>query len=274
MTPVAGLPMYDLPGLADWHAAWWGGLARHLRAAGVDDVPTTLSRLDTPALWSHPRLLFAQACGYPLMHAYAGRLRILATPCYAAPGCAGSDYASAIVVREASRARTLKDMLGGRLAVNDPDSQSGCNAVHASVAVFCHGGPPFGRLVITGSHIASLRAVREGVADVCAVDAVTHALLARHTPDSLRETRVLAWSERTPGLPYVTRRSADDETVQRLRDGLFAALSDPALSDVREALLISGAELRDLADYRCIRAMAKRARARCPALAGAVTRVV
>jgi hypothetical protein len=81
MAAVVGLPMYDLPGLAEVHAAWWAGLARHLRAAGLAEVPTALSGLDTAALWSHPELLLAQTCGYPLTHGYAGQLRVVATPC-------------------------------------------------------------------------------------------------------------------------------------------------------------------------------------------------
>ena len=46
----------------------------------------------------------------------------------------------------------------------------------------------------------------DGRADVCAVDCVTWALLARHRPSALHGLRVIALTEPMPGLPLVTRR--------------------------------------------------------------------
>jgi ABC-type phosphate/phosphonate transport system substrate-binding protein len=260
--------MYDLPDVSVWQTAWWYGLARHFRAAGLPDVPRSLTRASCAAeIWGHPRLLFAQTCGYPLTHGLAGKLRVVATPCYDAPGCAGSDYASAIVVRSDSPARTIADVIGGRCAINETGSQSGCNALRAAVAPYRGVEAPFREQVTTGAHLASIRAVAQGRADACAVDAVTHALLARHRVEALAGTRVLTYTERVPGLPYVTHADADDDVVARLRKGLSAALNDPDLAEVREALLISGAEERETSDYGRILEMERDALARCPALA-------
>lgn len=268
MGAIAGLPMYDLPGVSVWQTAWWYGLARQFRAAGLADVPRSLTRASCAAdIWGHPRLLFAQTCGYPLTHGFVGKLRVVATPCYDAPGCAGSDYASAIVVRSDSPARTIAEVIGGRCAINEPGSQSGCNALRAAVAPHCGTGPAFREQLATGTHLASIRAVAKGRADVCAVDAVTHALLARHRAEALAGTRVLTYTERVPGLPYVTRAKVGDDIVARLREGLSAALKDPDLAEVREALLISGAEEREASDYGRILDMERHALARCPALA-------
>lgn len=268
MAAVAGLPMYDLPGVSVWQTAWWYGLARHFRAAGLAGVPQSLTRASCAAdIWRHPRLLFAQTCGYPLTHGFSGRLRVVVTPCYDAPGCAGSDYTSAILVRSDSPARTVADVIGGRCAINETGSQSGCNALRAAVAPFCEIEPPFRERVTTGAHLGSIRAVAQGRADVCAVDAVTHALLARHRAELLAGTRVLTYTERVPGLPYVTRAEAGDDIVAGLREGILAALNDPELAEVREALLISGVEERQISDYGRILEMERDALARCPALA-------
>jgi len=92
---LASLPMYDLPETEDATRILWRGLAEHLRSAGIQDVPGTLTRqLDVPEHWLSPDLLFSQTCGYPFTHILKGRVRLIATPCYNAPGCEGPEYCS------------------------------------------------------------------------------------------------------------------------------------------------------------------------------------
>ncbi len=245
--------MYDLPGTAEWQDAWWAGLACHLRAAGLSGVPEHLTRPSvTEDLWADPRLLFGQACGYPLVEEFAERLRPIATPCYAALGCQGPCYASLLVVAADSPAKRLADVLGGVCAINGHGSQSGCQALRSAVAKVTDRRRPFREVLVTGSHLVSLRAVAEGRADVCAVDAVTHALCARHSPDLLAGTRCLGATPTTPGLAYVMAAGHGEDLVARLRAGLFAALADPALAEARANLLITGAVATTLADYACI----------------------
>ena len=92
--------------------------------------------------------------------------------------------------------------------------------------------PPsfFGEIVATGAHRNSIRSVAAGDADACAVDCVTHALLADHAPEELRRTRILASSQTAPGMPYVTAAATSDEDIAKMRDGLLAALADPSLA--------------------------------------------
>jgi hypothetical protein len=56
----------------------------------------------------------------------------------------------------------------------------------------------------------------------------------------------------SPGLPYVTAAATDAETLRRLRDGLQAALDDPALGSVRDALMLEGAERLPIQVYGAI----------------------
>ncbi|MEX0760774.1 MAG: hypothetical protein WD100_14420, partial [Tistlia sp.] len=63
----ACLPMYDLPELRQATDAWWRGLAGHLTAVGLRDVPETLTRPEgeaTPQL-AEPPLVIGHTCGYP-----------------------------------------------------------------------------------------------------------------------------------------------------------------------------------------------------------------
>ena len=259
---IAILPMYDLPEIRRVTDAWWGGLARAFRQAGLRDVPDRLTRdLDLGRGWRDPALLFGQTCGYPLTHGLPGRVRLVATPCYGAAGCEGSAYRSLVVVRADDPAGAFADLLGRTVAINDEESFSGWHAFRALIASEVGGGRFFGKVVHTGGHRASLAAVRAGQADLAAIDCVNHALLARHAPAEIEDTRVLALTPAAPGLPWITAASASDETVARLRDGLFAALADPGLAEVRAILLITGAEVLPLAAYDRIVALVKQGEA-------------
>jgi ABC-type phosphate/phosphonate transport system substrate-binding protein len=248
--------MYDVPGLAAATDALWAGLAAAFRAEGLKDVPERLTReTDHAALWSAPDLFFSQTCGYPLTHALAGRVTLVATPIYGCPGCSGGTYRSEILVRAADPARRLADLAERRAAVNAADSQSGCHALRHAVMELRREGRFFAGVVITGSHRASMQAVATGKADVCAIDCVTYALLCRSEPDFAGRLRSLAQSEAAPALPYVTRRDIPANDLQRLRAGLARACGDPALADVRAELLLAGVVVLPLSAYDRIREM-------------------
>jgi ABC-type phosphate/phosphonate transport system substrate-binding protein len=259
---IANLAMYDLPEVAAANDAFWAGMARALTREGLEGAPTVLTRgVDLSELWRSPELLFSQTCGYPLVHAFKNALKPVATPVYDAAGCEGPNYVSLIVVRSGDSLRGLADLRGRTAAVNYATSQSGYSALRASVADLARDGRFFGRVVESGGHPNSLALVAAGEADVCATDCVTHALLARHRPEALAGLRVLARSPAVPGLPYVTRATASDELVARLRAALFAAFEDPDLATAREALLLAGAEVLPISAYRPILEMEARAQA-------------
>ena len=91
----ASLPMYDLPEIRWATDALWAALGGRLGAN-----PELERAEDHTALWREPDLLFSQTCGYPLTHRYRGRLQLVATPQYRAPGCDGANYRSLIMARE------------------------------------------------------------------------------------------------------------------------------------------------------------------------------
>ena len=247
---VASLPMYDLPELRAATDAWWQGLARAFGREGIANVPDALDRRASyQEIWTSPDLLLSQTCGYPLTHALAGRVTLVATPCYAAEGCEAASYCSVVIVGADNPAGAIGDLRGARCAINGPDSQSGCNALRALVAPLAARGRFFGIVAVSGGHAASIALVAAGEADVAAVDCVTHALLSRHRPAALAGTRVLCRTPSAPGLPYVTREGADDDLLQRLRAGLARAMADPQLAAARDALLLADAAVLPLAAY-------------------------
>lgn len=253
---LASLPMYDLPELSDASEAWWAGIARHAGLLAEFVRPAGLAEH-----WSSADLLFSQTCGYPLTHALAGRVRYLATPCYAAEGCTGPLYRSAILVRAEAPMADLAAAQGARLAINGHDSQSGCNVLRVMAAETSGRRPFFGAVRVTGTHLSSIIAVRDRQADLAAIDCVTLGLLRRVRPEALAGLRVLAWSPAAPGLPYVTGQDLPDETHAALSRAVRAAARDPVLARVRQRLLIEDVAVLDLAAYAVIPGMRRRAQA-------------
>ncbi|MGH6929374.1 MAG: phosphate/phosphite/phosphonate ABC transporter substrate-binding protein [Dongiaceae bacterium] len=253
---LASLPMYDLPELHAATDAWWQGLARAFRREGLADVPDALDRRpDYQQVLLSPGVLFSQTCGYPLTHALAGKVTLLATPLYAVEGCKAADYCSLVIVGADNPAAGIGDLRGTRCAINGIDSQSGCNALRALVAPLAEGGRFFGKVAVSGGHRASIGLVGSGHADVAAIDCVTHALLSRHRPAALAGTRVLCRTAAAPNLPYVTRAGAADDLLARLRGGLQRAMADPALTTVRDSLMLTGIAVLPLSAYDRVTAM-------------------
>jgi ABC-type phosphate/phosphonate transport system substrate-binding protein len=244
--------MYDVaPAATD---AFWTDLARHLRAAGIAGVPDRPARPgDLDSHWLAPDLLLSQTCGYPFATRLAGRVRLVGAFRYGAEGSEGIAYRSALMVRDDDPARALDDLRGRPAAINSVDSHSGCTALLHTLAPFARDGRMLDRLVETGSHRASLAAIREKRADVAAIDCVTLALVRRHAAGEAEGLRVLAWSAAAPGLPLVTAGGTADDDLARLRAGLEAAIADPTLAAARAELLIEGFEPVDADIYgRCL----------------------
>ncbi len=240
MVWVASLGMYDGPALREANDALWELIAGRLAERGVGDVPIKLDRerpLDT--IWSDPGLLLAQCCGYPLVTRYRGRLRYVATPCYAAPGCSDTSYRSRIVVRTDDPAESLAALRGRRAAINERYSNSGMNLFRAAVAALAGGVLFFAEVVETGSHEASLRAVAEHDADVAAIDAVSFAHLARAEPALAAGVRTIGWTEASPGLPFVTSIATPESMVRLLQTILGEVAQSAEALPACDALLIT-----------------------------------
>jgi len=257
---IAGFPMYDFAHLQAANDALWQVVATALRAAGQGDVPPGLDRSRTiDDLWQDPGLVLAQSCGYPLMTSLRDRVRLVATPRYRAAGCVGASWGSALVVRADDASPDLVAFRGRRCAANQPHSNTGMNLLRAAVAELAGGEAFFRSVAWTGSHRDSLALVAEGEADLAAIDAVTLAHLGRIAPTLVRRTRILGWTEATPGLPFITAGTTDDTTIALLRQALDQIATDPEHEWIRDALLLDGFERVPEARYHGILELERRA---------------
>jgi len=185
------------------------------------------------------------------------RVRYVATPRYDAPGCAGPYYCSLLLARAEDPAAELADFRGRAAAFSGAHSHSGHNVLRAMVAPLARNGRFFARAVETGGHAASMASVREGAADICAVDCVSHALWRDHDPGLTAGLRVLARSPAAPGLPLITSLRTTDAELVALRRALEAAALDPALRIANRTLRIDGFSTLDVAEYNAVVKMEK-----------------
>lgn len=242
---LASLAMYrDPPVIAEATRGLWAYLRARLQAAGLADVPEALDEaVAHDAAWLDSRLLLAQTCGYPFATRLQGRVRMVATPVYDHPGCAGPLNGSFVVVRADAGVSSVAALRGGVAAINDWTSNSGMNLLRHTVAPHAVEGRFFGRVVESGGHRASLALLARGEADVAAIDCVTFGNLARFAPELVSGVRVLMETAKTPGLPLITRAATSDAEVESLRAALQAFAQDPAAAPLRDQLGLRGFEI-------------------------------
>ena len=230
---IAALPMYNQPDCLAALGRYWALIRDGLRDGGVA-APDELSWgvHDFHAHWLDPALVLSQACGYPFRAVLQGKVTLIGTPDYGVAGCAPGYYRSVLVVRADDDRDDLTAYQAAMFAYNDPMSQSGWAAAQTHAQ---RHGFQFDNTAQTGGHVASAHAVKDGSADIAAIDAVTWRLLLRNDP-ALSALRVLAETDPTPGLPYIAAQGADRHATFR---AIAAAISGLAPQD-RDTLGIRG----------------------------------
>ncbi|MBX3229068.1 MAG: PhnD/SsuA/transferrin family substrate-binding protein [Labilithrix sp.] len=238
---LASLAMYDGGELAAANDVLWSAVARRLERLGMREVPRRLERdraLDD--VWSSDRLLLGQTCGYPFAARFRGRLRLIATPRYSAPGCTESGHRTFVVVHARSTARSLSALRGTRAVINDVESMTGRHLLGDAIAAAGGARGFFASVEVSGSHARSLASVAACAADVAAIDCVSFAHLARAAPEMVAETRIIHRTRRTPALPFVISSACGDVASSLVTRALVDALADPSTADARRALMLVG----------------------------------
>lgn len=205
--------------------------------AGKELAPDPASlppdELNFHAVWLHPKLLLAQTCWGPLELGLAEHVTVVGQPSYEGiEGGRNELYSSAILMRrggggvpppEGEQALVPLDRLRGRrLAYNSVDSMSGYLALARDLGAAGEGLAIFPEHVVTGSHRASVVAVANGEADVCAVDCRSWKLARLHEPRSV-DLEVVGWTSKRKGLPFITSKATPPDVVAKLRDILSPA---------------------------------------------------
>jgi len=240
----AALPMYPFAGLRDAWDELYFAIASDV-AKSYPDTPLQLDWVtDSHEGWRHPHLALSQACGWPLITDLHNNVRVLGTFEHRLDGTVSHLYRSVIVARSARMPIASND----RAAINSTDSLSGCISLLAAFDIASDRWP--GEVSVTGSHVASIDAVRSGSADVASIDSLTWAYLQHLDPACLDDLVVVRRGPLVPCLPLIVGGDADEAKVATWRLAFNAAMSEPSLAWVRSLLLIEGFVPLGRADYQ------------------------
>lgn len=232
--------MYPFEGLR----GAWDALYRSV-AAGVPGAPSDLRwDVDAHESWLDPRMALSQACGWPLVTVLRERVRVVGTFVVELDGEASHRYRSVIVARHGA---DISSLAHGRAAVNSDDSLSGFISLLDAFATTVPAWPA--EVTWTGSHLASIDAVRSGRSDVASIDALTWGYLRRLAPELLEGLEVVARGPLVPCLPVILPAATSPGTFAAWRSSFAAAMMDPDLRDTLDTLLISGFQPLDIEDY-------------------------
>lgn len=243
-TGVASMGMYPFPEVRWAFDELWAGVAERLAW-----VPRSLDwEADLHASWTDDALVVGHTCGWPLVTALHDRVRVLGTFAATVPEADGPRYRSVLIARRDAEPSTFA---GSVAAVNGPDSLSGWVSLLA--AVHGAGATWGGEVRWTGAHVESVRAVRDGLADVASIDSVSFGLVRRLRPELVEGIVEIGEGPLVPSLPLVTHRDASDDEVAQLRDAIAASVA--ASPDASAAALISEFVPLDLADYLPLRSL-------------------
>ncbi len=210
-------------------------------AGGVRDAegkviapdPATLpaDELDFHLLWLHPALLFGQTCWGPMDLGLAGHVQVVSQPSYDAyEGGQGELYSSALVMKadggpsaaspKDGQALVPLDLLRGkRFTFNNPDSMSGLLGLTRDLQALGESLDIFASRSESGGHRSSIVAIAEGRADVAAIDCESWALAQRFEP-AAKQVKVVGWTARRKGLPYITARTTQATTIAAMREAI------------------------------------------------------
>jgi ABC-type phosphate/phosphonate transport system substrate-binding protein len=247
------LPMYDFAELRDAHDALWAAIRRQLAAHGLDAPAALTHDDDVVGLWNSPRLGISQACGWPIVSDLVDVAAPFGTFVYDAPGVEGSRHRMRITVHEDTRT-DLAALRNEVAAVNALDSLSGRLSLLAAGGV--QRDWPGGTL-LTGAHVESIRALRDGRAAIASLDAVTVAILARHRPDDVRGLRVIAEGPLVGCLPLIVPAATDPATITSIRAAFHAAVHADETREARAALGLVDFVAVDIDHYEPVRRLGR-----------------
>jgi ABC-type phosphate/phosphonate transport system substrate-binding protein len=211
-------------------------------------------------LWSRENLCCAFMCGWPFVHANPP-MQAIAAPVPAPTRYGGLPrYCSEFLVREASGWTKLEDAFGHRFGWMAANSQAGFNAPRAHLARSISAERPVLFSDVAGplgTPALSLKALREGIVDVVALDSFYLDLLRHHEPSALAGIRCVATTDWSPIPLLVAAPGVPHDVVETLRAHLVEAGERPAYARLLADACVQRFTTPDAHGYRALEAMAE-----------------
>ncbi|MCX7197282.1 MAG: PhnD/SsuA/transferrin family substrate-binding protein, partial [Proteobacteria bacterium] len=163
---------------------------------------------------------------------------------------------SDLLVRHDHPARSLADLSGATVAINEPNSHSGHGVLRHALAAagLPHGF--FGAVVESGARQGSLALIESGAIDAAAIDSTVLETELRAAPGRARGLRTIATFGPSPIPPWVVSTQLPPSTRAGLRAALLALPADAAARAMLDAAQVARFAAVDDAWYAPIRSMA------------------
>ena len=241
---IASLAMYPFIHLRPAYDRLWQAVGEQLPFA----VPPLNWDLPPDVACRRDDLLVGQTCGWPLITELAPSVHVVGTFDCDVDGAVDGSYRSVLVAASDEPLAAILARPELSVAANSPDSLSGWISL---LVVAARADVEFDAVEWTGSHAASVDAVRLGRADLASIDAVSWAHLGN------TGLTVVGHGPRVPCLPLVTSGSMAGDVVEDLRRAFDTTVSSPVMADTCATLRIRGFVSRRLADYEGLSALAQ-----------------
>lgn len=238
-------------------AASWGTLLSAVATAAEMDVTVIEHKPPLPIgeLWRRADMAAVFMCGLPYSRLQP-RPSLIAAPIPSPAEFKGQPaYWSEWVVHKESAFANVEATFGGRLALTEPNSQSGFAA--ALEYLMPHGGANalFQEIIApTVNPIGAIGAIVSGAADIAPIDAYAFALMQKYRSDLTSRVRSVGRTASTP-IPVLVASPpvAPPAQLQALTGVFLSANQIPALRPAMTELLLERFVRPDPAQYDALR---------------------
>lgn len=189
-------------------------------------------------------------CGYPYVKHWHQSHNLLCVPEFDIQGCDKTQYSSWLIAHHSSDCKSIAELKDSTVVINNRNSNSGMNVFRYEVSKYANGDPFFQNVLISRSHVESLRMVSESKADITAIDAVSYYFAVEHNLVDRKKIKIIGQTKQTTGLPFIMKNSLDVDRNEII-DGLNSALDD-CESDAKECLKLQRFKKVDTKDYESI----------------------
>ncbi len=245
--PVLQCGMYAFsPELKNAWTALFRNLHEYLPAPF--NTPVTLRFDCGDAALKSTDLLLGHTCGYPFITKLHHTHEPVCVPEFDLAGCNGIHYSSWIIARKSHPGMCLNDFSGSIATCNSRDSNSGMNVFRYEVSRITNGAPFFRQILMSGSHLTSIRNIMQGQADIAAIDAVTWHFVNVQNLTDIPKVRIIGQTVPTPGLPFVKSNRTELDPFSFTR-AINACLEDLPVN-IRSFLRIKQFSVIDADTYR------------------------
>jgi phosphonate transport system substrate-binding protein len=179
-----------------------------------------------------PDLSFEQVdlsfvCGLPYVRRNRD-LSLLAAPVMTGERYGGLPvYFTDMIVRADDPAAAFDDLAGRKIAVNNPDSNSGCLVILNRLLLSGTSPSFFGNWWFSGAHLNSLEALLNGQCDCTGIDSTVLESEIRHDPGLAERIRVVETIGPWPIPPVVVLGSVPQSVQNEMRDALLVMHDEP-----------------------------------------------